>query len=165
MFGNLRQDSALYVLDKKDGMNLIFAKNIKLSNPYPEFNSKYPLNNNTMLIDIEADDNTTHFKFTQIPINVSSFEKDGVFITENRDTMQIEIENILAKCEDALANTENHIKTKERCLQLLPLINPSIAKEKEQEDKINSLEQKFGDMQETLSEMNKMLKDMITKNQ
>lgn len=158
MFSNLRQDSLLYILNKKEGMTLMTANNIRVGNPYPKFTQNAPLGGIPMLVDIEAESNGDKLRFTQIPATQTSHEYNGIFITESREAMQAEIEGVLARCEEAINSYDSNVKTAERCRELLPQVNPAIARDRQNEDRMHSLETRVDGLDGKLSEILALLK-------
>lgn len=165
MFSTLRTASLLYVIDKNGDMRFSIVRNPKVSAPYPEYKTAIPMPNAPMLVDITGEDGNSTVNYMKIPASLSSHESGGIFITESREAAQAELEAMTTKSKAVLDSIPYHKSVIEFCDKTLPAVNPSIAQEKERENKLNSLEARMGNIETTLSELNSTLKNLKTAQQ
>lgn len=163
MFSSLRQDSILYVLNKKEKPKLSIARVIGVSAPvakYPTtFNNPMGGMETTVNITVEIDGANTEFKM--IPSASSIYGDNNVVIAETKEAMSSEIESMKTNSENIIKSIDYHKSVIESCDNILVDLNPSIAREREQENKIYSLETKITGIEKVLSEMNELLKTNI----
>lgn len=144
MFSGLRQNSIFYVLDKGENPTLRIAQVVSVSNPqtkYPNFNGGYnptPLET-TVDVKVRFQDNT-EMTFQQLPSAATIANDKQMVVSENKDAMSAEIESMHRQSQAILESIDYHRKVVKACEVMLSQINPQIAKEKEQSEKINALE-------------------------
>lgn len=162
MFSTLRQGSLLYVIDKNGDMRFSIVRNPKVSAPYPEYKTAIPMPNTPMFVDIDGEDGNSTVKYTKMPATLSSHEHGGIFITENREAAQAELEAMTTKSKAVLDSIPYHKSVIAFCDKTLPVVNPSIAQDKERENKLNLLETRMAGIENSLSELNNTLKNLKT---
>lgn len=64
-----------------------------------------------------------------------------------------ELEKILQQTKQILANRDKHEQTVKSCEELLKELNPIFAKDKERDDRINSLDTKVSNMEGKLDKI------------
>ncbi len=162
MFSSLRQDSLLYVLNKREVPSLAIGRVVSVSAPAPKYPTTFvPTPNGletTIDITVSIDGSNTDFK--KVPSQLSIYGDNGIVISESREAMNAEIEAMQSNSRKIIDSVETHRKIIDSCSDMLVTLNPSIAKEKEQEAKIDALESKIGGIEAALSEMNGMLKKL-----
>lgn len=160
MFSTLRQDSLLYVIDKNSQRRFYTVRNPKVSAPYPEFKTAFPTPGTPMFVDVDGEDGNTAVKFAKLPAAMSAHEFNGIFVTENRDAVQAELEAMKAKSKSVLDSREYHEEIIAFCDETLPLVNPNIAQERDRENRLESLEGRMGNIETLLSELNGTIKNL-----
>lgn len=165
MFNSTRQESFLYVIDKKSPMRYYTVTNLKVSAPYPEFKTAFPMPGAPMFVDIEGTDGNLPVKFTKLPASQQVHEFNGVFITESRDALQAELEAMRKRSMDELDSRGYHEAVVAFCDNTLPLVNPEIARSRDNDNRLHSLESQLGEMKNTMSEMSEILKSLKTPQQ
>lgn len=168
MFSGLRQQSILYILEKGSEPQLKIGTVTFVSNPQPKFNnysSPFPPQPSEMVVDItvNVDDKSTEFKQVPADLSIANFGP-GIIISDNRESMIREIENMAHSSKQILDSVKYHQSQLQSCEKILRDLNPHFAKEKEQEEKIGSLEEKVGNIQDTLGSMMDMLSGIVGKN-
>lgn len=162
MFSSLRQDSLLYVLNRKENPTLSVGKVVSVSAPTP----KYPNTYTTMMqgiettIDITVNIDGSNVDFKKIPSNLIIYGDSGMVISETREAMMSEIETMKTNSRNVIESVDYHKRVLECCDTMLEQLNPSLAKEREQENKLNSLETRMGKIEDVLAEMNGTLKSI-----
>lgn len=159
MFSNIRQDSIIYILDKRNVPTLAVGRVAAVSNPMPKYSTNFnPMANGietTVDITVNIDNGTADFK--KVPSNLSIYGENGVVISESREAMMAEVESVQGASRKALEMVEFHNKVIPACDDIMAKLNPSIAKDKEQEKKISQLEQQVANMSAVLMKMNETI--------
>ena len=161
MFSGLRTNSIFYVLDKSDKPTLKIGQVTSVSNPVPKFGAAaMPYNPSTeTTVDVSAKFNGEQMEFKQLPSNLSIANSGAMVVSESREAMISEVEAMRRTSDDVLQSVEYHKNVVKSCDEILGVLNPQIAKEKEQEAKIGQLESKVSGMESTLYD----IKGMLTK--
>ena len=165
MFSTLRQNAPLYILDKGDEPSLKIGYIESVSNPTPKYPTTYTggnLNFETVVtINAKVDDKI--LKFDQIPSNLSiaNFGNSGIVISDDKVAMLSEIESMVNHSKNILNSIPYHEKLIHEAENMMRSLNPQLAKEKEQEEKISKLENKIGGIESTLSDMKDMLSEVL----
>lgn len=161
MFSALRQGSSFYILDKSNVPQLKFGSVVSVSQPTPKYNNSFiPGHNyNDTVVDVIVKVGDSELKFEKLPSNLSiaNFGQSGVVVAESKEAMNAEVEGMLRNSRSILESVPYHQKVLETCDSMLRELNPQFAKEKEQEEKIATLERKMGGMESTLTDIRKML--------
>ena len=156
MFSTLKQDSVIYILEKNDTPRLTVASVTRISSPYAKVPGTYMQND--MLVDIEAFGGGTGYSFKKVPAAVNRYEEGGAFITDSRDTMQAEVEAMLANSRNIIDSIEYHKRVVESCGEMLPTLDPSIAEEREREKRMSTLEDGMREMRGVMDDILTILK-------
>lgn len=147
MFSNLGQNSVFYILDKNTKPVLKVGKVVK-ANTNPQY---YGLSNQE--IDISVDVNGDTYEFKKIPANLSIVSpSQGIVISDNSEDMTKEFETMVNISQQTIDSKDS----------ILSILNPRFAKEKEQENKFNALENRVGSMEQGIDDIKTMLSKMLT---
>lgn len=161
MFQGLRQNSIFYVLDKSDEPTLKIGQVVSVSNPQPKFPTYQPGQFNAQpmetTVDVKVKMQDGEAEFKQLPANGQIANSGNVVVAESREAMIAEVEAMLRHSQEVLESKDYHEKVVKSCEGMLGVLNPQIAKEKAQEQKISQLESKVCGMEGTLSNIESML--------
>lgn len=160
MFSSLRQDSTLYILDKTAVPVLNIGKIIGVSSPVPKYPSNLSLGIIETVVDITAATDDKKYIFEKVPSNLSIYIENGVIISENKEAMSVEVEAMRDRSIKTIESIDYHKSVVESCDNILLQLNPNIAREKEQENRLKSLEDKMGNIETVLSQMNQTLTNL-----
>ena len=167
MFQGLRQGNLLYVLDKSN-LTLRIGEVESVSNPTPKYNqgqfTTQPFSQSEMQVDVRAKFGDESLKFEKLPANSSITSNNNVIVSDNKDAMNMEVEAMLRNSRGILDSVPYHEKVIATCDLMLRELNPQFAKEKEQEEKIDALEEKMGGIENTLNQMMGILSEAIGNN-
>lgn len=167
MFGGLRENSIFYVLDKTGEPLLRIGQVVSVSNPQPKFPTYQAGQFGTQpletTVDVKVKMTDGEMEFKQLPSNGQIANSGGVVVAESRDAMMAEVEAMLRHSKEVLDSRGYHEKVVRSCEQMLGVLNPQIAKEKAQEEKITQLETKVCGMEGTLSNIESMLQKALNK--
>ena len=168
MFQGLRQNSIFYVLDKSaEEPTLKIGQVISVSNPQSKFPTYQPGQFNAQpmetTVDVKVKMQDEEAEFRQLPSNGQIANSGNVVVAESREAMIAEVEAMLRHSKEVLDSRAYHEKVVKSCENMLGVLNPQIAKEKAQEQKISQLESKVCGMEGTLSNIESMLQKALKK--
>lgn len=158
MFSALRQGSTLYILDKTDVPSLKIGQIISASSPNNNFT---PYLNNQIDVQVKVNGETLEFK--QLPSALSIATYGDTIVSESRDLMCQEVENMLRTSKEILDSVPYHENVISAGEEMLKQLSPQFAKQKDQEDKINNLEHKVGGIETKLDSITEMLTKALNK--
>ena len=162
MFSTLRQNSSIYVLDKKDSP--VLKKGIiETVSPQRSRTGSFYGQPMDMIVDIRVNIDGTSQEFKNIPANLSIANDGNIVISETKEAMSTEVDSMLSISKQILESVDYHKDVIEKCEQILKDLNPQFAKDKLQEEKINSLESRIGGVENTLGDIKDMLSKVLDK--
>ena len=167
MFNGLRENSIFYVLDKSGEPVLKIGQVVSVSNPQPKFPTYQPgqMGMQTMetTVDIKVKLQDGEVEFKQLPSNAQIANSGTLVVSESREAMLSEVETLLKMSRDVLASKDYHEKVVASCEKIRGVLNPQIAKEKAQEERIGNLEADVSGMKGTLNNIESMLQKALSK--
>ena len=162
MFSTLRQNSPIYVLDKKDSP--VLKKGIiETVSPQRSRTGSFYGQPMDMIVDIRVNIDGTSQEFKNIPANLSIANDGNIVISETKEAMSTEVDSMLSISKQILESVDYHKDVIEKYEQILKDLNPQFAKDKFQEEKINSLESRIGGVENTLGDIKDMLSKVLDK--
>ena len=162
MFSTLRQNSPIYVLDKKDSP--VLKKGIiETVSPQRSRTGSFYGQPMDMIVDIRVNIDGTSQEFKNIPASLSIANDGNIVISETKEAMSTEVDSMLSISKQILESIDYHKDVIEKCEQILKDLNPQFAKDKFQEEKINSLESRIGGVENTLGDIKDMLSKVLNK--
>ena len=166
MFQGLRTNSLFYVLDKGENPNLRIGQVVSVSNPqtkYPTFNNGFtPLPMETV-VDVKVKLGDEEVDFKQLPANGQIANDKNLVVSDNKDAMSAEVDAMLRQSKAILESVDYNKRVVESCEGMLQQLNPQIAKEKEQTEKINKLEGKVSGIEGKIDKMMGWLQQTMSK--
>lgn len=169
MFSGLRQGAPFYVLNKQgEKPTLRTAQVTAVSNPQPKFGQSQPYGTapeTVVDVSVKYEDGTTE-NFNQLPssLSIANFGANGIVVSESREAMAQEVDNMRRTSQSVIDSMDYHCAVIDACEAMASVLNPHIAKERVQEQKIAGLETKINGMEGTLSNIQQMLSDVLSKN-
>lgn len=164
MFQTLRAGSPFYILEKGGDMRLRVAEVTAVSAPSPKFQTGtfMPNMGQEMVVDITARCGEETMEFRQVPasLSIANFGTGGMVISESREAMCAEVETMRRTSQSILDSVEQNRGIVERCAEFQAVLNPQIAKEREQERKILDLEREVSGMRTDLTDIKGLLLSM-----
>ena len=148
MFSTLKQNSIFYIFDKNINPNIKIGKVVNISvNP-----QHYGLANQE--IDITVDVNGDTYEFKKITSNLTIVSPNkGIIISDNVEDMTKEVEVTINNSQQIIDSIDYHKSIINAKDDLLGILNPRFAKEKEQESKLIALETKVDNILNMLSDV------------
>ena len=160
MFNALRQGSSIFVMDKG---NLSLKVGVVDSVTQPTgYNSMPWLQNmpgQTIDVSVKFDDGTSN-EFKQMQPNAATAVYGNVIVTETRELMAQEVENMARQSKAVLDTVDYHQKVLKECDGMLAKLSPSFAKEKETDARLNALEQSISQLNGGIINITDMLSKM-----
>lgn len=166
MFQGLRTNSLLYVLDKGENPNLRIGQVVSVSNPqtkYPTFNNGFTPQPMETVVDVRVKLGDEEVDFKQLPANGQIANDRNLVVSDNKDAMSAEVDAMLRQSKAILESVDYNKRVVESCEGMLQQLNPQIAKEKEQTEKINKLEGKVSGIEGKIDKMMGWLQQTMSK--
>lgn len=166
MFQGLRTNSLFYVLDKGENPNLRIGQVVSVSNPqtkYPTFNNGFTPQPMETVVDVKVKLGDEEVDFKQLPANGQIANDKNLVVSDNKDAMSAEVDAMLRQSKAILESVDYHKNVVESCDGMLQQLNPQIAKDKEQTEKINKLEGKVSGIEGKIDKMMGWLQQTMSK--
>lgn len=166
MFQGLRTNSLFYVLDKGENPNLRIGQVVSVSNPqtkYPAFNNGFTPQPMETVVDVRVKLDDEEVDFKQLPANGQIANDKNLVVSDNKDAMSAEVDAMLRQSKAVLESVDYNKRVVESCEGMLQQLNPQIAKEKEQTEKINKLEGKVSGIEGKIDKMMGWLQQTMSK--
>lgn len=156
MFSALNQGSPIYIIDKTDGLKYKTGEVVGVvqGNVFGgTFGTASFAPNGTVTLKIKVDNNV--IDYPEIPRNssVMSYNNGATIVCETKQGLITELENTLQQTKQILAERPKYEQIVSDCESLLKEINPVFAKDKERDDRINSLDTKVTSMEGKLDKI------------
>lgn len=143
MFSSLQQGSLIYILDKTDTPKLKIGEVASVSAP----RANNFINNfgNNMCVDIKVNIDGTTYDYNSIPSSYSivSYNNGKITLSETKQGLQSEVETIISNSKQVLNNIDTYKANIAEGEKILKELSPQFAKDKERDDRLDSLETKF----------------------
>lgn len=168
MFSGLRQNSIIYVLEKKQGdgerLSLRIGQVLSVSNPQPKYQLNYQLGAQGMetTVDITVKFQDEQMEFKQLPSTAQIANCGDLVLSESHDAIDAEVQAMYRTSKEIVESEAYHRQMMEDCIKIRSILNPQIAKEREQAEKITKLESKVSGMEDTLSDIKGMLSKALS---
>lgn len=166
MFQGLRTNSLFYVLDKGENPNLRIGQVVSVSNPqtkYPTFNNGFTPQPMETVVDVKVKLGDEEVDFKQLPANGQIANDKNLVVSDNKDAMSAEVDAMLRQSQAILESVDYNKRVVESCEGMLQQLNPQIAKDKEQTEKINKLEGKVSGIEGKIDKMMGWLQQTMSK--
>lgn len=147
MFSALRQGSVLYILEKGSNPTLKIGTVVGIT--YPTNN--FLMNGSTIDINVKVGDQNMDFKNVPSAQSVTSY--NNAIITETKELMSNEVDNMLQSSKSVVDSIEYHKNIIEQCEKILKDLNPRFAKEKERDEDITNLKNKMGGIESKMEQI------------
>ncbi|AXF52160.1 MAG: hypothetical protein [crAssphage sp. isolate ctcc615] len=156
MFSALSQGSPIYIIDKTDGLKYKTGEVVGvIQNPTfgGAFGTQSFAPNGNVTIKVKVDGNV--IDYPEAPLNGStvSYNNGVTVVCETKQGMITEIENTLQQTNQILADRHKYEKRVKDCEDILKEVNPTFAKDKERDERINSLDGKVTSMEGKLDKI------------
>lgn len=147
MFSALSQGSPIYLLDKTSTPEYKVGEIIGVSSP--RFNNF----GNTVDLKIKVDDSIQEFSGIPSINSFVSYNNGKIIISETKQSIQNEVESILQNRKHILENIENYKQEIVQCESILKKLNPQFAIDKERDERLSNLENRFDGVESKLDKI------------
>lgn len=157
MFQGVRQGSILYILRKGETPTLSTAQVVSVSNPYTPTSSQNFFGQGTVVdFKVASNDTTTELKEMPALVSVTTC-KDGTIISDNPEDMIAEVKNLHRTSQQIVESAPHHEQLLPIYESFYDILDPSLAKEKEKDKRLNLLEEEMKGMKGTITDIHKLL--------
>ena len=154
MFSGVRQNNLFYILEKENEPKLRIGQVVSVSNPQPQFGQPYGQPEDSFVdITVKVDGETMEFKKLPSSSSIADSGKGGVIVSDSKEVMNSEVESMLQSSQSILDRIDYHKKVVQNCNQILRVLNPRLAKEKERDDDISNLKNKIGGLEDKMDKI------------
>ena len=147
MFSALSQGSPIFLLDKTSTLDYKVGEVVGVSSP--KFNSF----GNTVDLKIKVDDSIQEFNNISSVSNYTSYNNGKVIISESKQNIQNEVEGILQNRRQILNNIDSYKEEIVQCENILKQLSPQFAIDKERDERLSSLENRFDGVESKLDKI------------
>lgn len=137
---------------------------MSVSNPQPkynQFNNTSSFSQPEMVVDVKVKVGEESLEFKQLSSNMNIANSGNVVVSDSKEAMSAEVESLLRNSKQILESVPYHERLITSCDGMLRELNPQFAKEKEQEEKIDALEQRMGHIDGKLEKVLELLSDTV----
>ena len=156
MFSALNQGSIIYILDKTERPKFKVGEVISISQPKVDYNSTGQFGQfQATTVDIKVNIEGNTYEYNSIPSSNSiiTYNSGKITLSETKQGLQSEVESILQNSKQILDNIDTYKNNITDCENILKQLNPQFAKDKERDDRLNNLEQRFDGVENKLDKL------------
>lgn len=165
MFSGLRQNSIFYVLEKKNVQDegekicLKIGQVVSVSNPQPKYPTTYQFNPQgmDMTVNVSVKFPNEQIEFKELPANGQIANFENLVVSESREAIDSEVDALFRTSKDVVDSEPYHKQVMKDCNKIRSILNPQIAKDKQQEEDIKALKNEMSGVKGTLSDIQSML--------
>lgn len=154
MFSALSQGSSIYLLDKTSTPKFDVGEIVGVSQPKVNYGQPQT----TVDLKVKVDDNIQEFNNLPSINSIVTYNGGKLIISETRQAIQNEVETILNKSRQILDNIDSYKENIAECESILKQLNPQFAKDKERDDRLLSLENRFDGVESKLDKIFDLIK-------
>lgn len=147
MFSALSQGSSIYLLDKTSSPKYLIGEIVGVTQP------KYNFNQATVDLRVKVDDQIQEFNNLPSINSTVTYNNGKLLISETKQGIQNEIETILFNSKNIVDNIDVYKQNIKDCENILKQINPQFAKDKERDDRLLNLENRFDGVESKLDKI------------
>lgn len=151
MFSALSQGSPIYLLDKTSTPDYKVGEIVGVS--YPKMNPYNVGPQNTVDLKVKIDGEIQEFNSIPSINSVVSYNSGKIVISESKQGIQTEVENILQNSKQILNNIDTYKQNVIDCENILKQLNPQFAIDKERDERLSSLENRFDGFESKLDKI------------
>ena len=151
MFSALSQGSPIYLLDKTSTPDYKVGEIVGVS--YPKMNPYNVGPQNTVDLKVKIDGEIQEFNSIPSINSVVSYNGGKIIISESKQGIQTEVENILQNSKQILSSIDTYKQNVVDCENILKQLNPQFAIDKERDERLSSLENRFDGFESKLDKI------------
>lgn len=155
MLSALQQGSLVHIIDKTKGIKYLVGEVINRTEPTPDYTNPNLSLASQAFFDLSVKVNDEIYEFKHLNSTLTVANNGTVIVSENKEGLLPTVEAILYTSKKIIEpeNIEYHTKAVADCESILKKLNPSFAKEKERDARIESLESKVSGMDDKLDKI------------
>lgn len=156
MFSALNQGSIIYILDKTERPKFKVGEIVSISQPKVDYNSTGQFGQyqaTTVDIKVNIDGNTYEYNSIPSSYSVITYNNGKITLSETKQGLQSEVESILQNSKQIVERIDTYKQNIVDCESILKELNPQFAKDKERDERLNSLEERFGGVEDRLDKI------------
>lgn len=156
MFSALNQGSIIYILDKTERPKFKIGEIVSISQPKVDYNSTGQFGQyqaTTVDIKVNIDGNTYEYNSIPSSYSVITYNNGKITLSETKQGLQSEVESILQNSKQIVDKINVYKQNIIDCENILKELNPQFAKDKERDERLNSLEERFGGVEDRLDKI------------
>ena len=156
MFSAINQGSIIYILDKTERPNVKGGEIVSISQPKVDYNSTGQFGQyqaTTVDIKVNIDGNTYEYNSIPSSYSVITYNNGKITLSETKQGLQSEVESILQNSKQIVDKINVYKQNITDCENILKELNPQFAKDKERDERLNSLEERFGGVEDRLDKI------------
>ena len=156
MFSALNQGSIIYILDKTERPKFKVGEVISISQPKVDYNSTGQFGQfQATTVDIKVNIEGNTYEYNSIPSSYSviTYNNGKITLSETKQGLQSEVESILQNSKQIVERIDTYKQNIVDCENILKELNPQFAKDKERDERLNSLEERFGGVEDRLDKI------------
>lgn len=160
MLSALRQGSIVHIIDKTSGIKYLVGEVINRTEPISDYTTNLSITPQ-LFFDLIVKANAETYEFKHISSSLSLANNGNIIISETKEGLIPIIEQILYTSKKAIEDEaiNAHKRAITDCEDILLKLNPTFAKERERDNRIDSLEDKFIGFENKLDKLLTLLKD------
>lgn len=158
MFQALGKGNLFYILRKGDRSTLQIGKVVDVINHAASYGSYI----GSVEVVVSSGENKFNFKELLPTESLHEYTYEGVTVSDSKDMIRNKIESMLNESTGVIESYDWHKNNAESYKQMLIELNPQLAKEKAQEEKIGALEQKVSSVENNLLDIKEMLSKALS---
>ena len=156
MFSALNQGSIIYILDKTERPKFKVGEIVSISQPKVDYNSTGQFGQyqaTTVDIKVNIDGNTYEYNSIPSSYSIITYNNGKITLSETKQGLQSEVESILQNSKQIVERIDTYKQNIVDCENILKELNPQFAKDKERDERLNSLEERFGGVEDRLDKI------------
>lgn len=147
MFSALSQGSSVYILDKTSSPKYFIGEVVGVSQPRISYGST------TVDLKLKIEDSIKEFNNISSISNLVTYEGGKIILSETKQGIQNEVEQVLQNRRFAVENVENYKQDIIDYEGILKRLNPQFAVDKERDERLSNLENKFDGIESKLDKI------------
>lgn len=157
MFQGLRAGAPFYVLDKNVPQYEVYEV-ASVTPARPQLNTTFQAGSwptqPRMVVDVHAKKDKQIITFKELPSDytIADFGDDGVVVSESKEAILSEIENLCNSSKRALEDMPRHEGIVEKCNAMILALTPKSRQDVERDEEISSLKKELAEMKSMLAQ-------------
>ena len=155
-FRDLKPGYSIYIFDRNE-VNLKETKVVNVTPPY--FNNRYN-NPGEMVVDVQIEGHNAPCTFKER--SDTGVNGDTVY-SINRDIIVREVEDLMSKSEQSLAQKDKWEENIRKCKEILTGFSPAFKEKQENEERMGKMENSIIELKQLIMSQQKTINDFVNK--